>query len=829
MSVLLCALYTAGRKNMFKQFKKLSFLLPALITGILVFEMIPRTDVVLREFPERLQPIAKAQAKTSDPGIQRQTDISESETDDVPAAEGNFTDGVYTGSARGYGGDITVQVTVENGQITDVTILSAPGETEPYFSLALTIIDKILKNQSWEVDAVSGATYSSKGIKGAVKNALTGETVENDPPPLIIPEGTTRQDTFTEPDSYKDGTYYGTAKGFGGNIKVEVVIKDGRIKSIKIVNASGETGSYLSKAKAVIKRILDKNSPNVDSVSGATYSSTGIINAVKRALKQAAGDGAVAETEEVLQTEESETEPVKQDDFTESDYKDGTYYGEADGFGGLIKVKVVIKKGKIKSIKIISADGETDSFLKKAKSVIKAITESQTPNVDAVSGATYSSTGIINAVKRALNKAVSDKSKASEVDEKETKKENKNKKKKKKKTVQETSEEAESFKDGTYRGTADGFGGPITVEITIKDGKLSSIRIVSAEDETGEYLNKAKAVIKAMLKKGTPDTDAVAGATFSSEGIINAVKKAMKKAVVSAGKGSDDNGDGTEIQDDTGIHETEKETDTKLPETDPSVYPDQTLKDGVYTGTGEGFGGDVTVQVTVTGGRITDITVVSAENETKAYFNKALSIIQNMISTQSYEVDAVSGATYSSMGIIDGVKEALAKAVYDPGSEKETEPGTVETDKTQETGKTDETGENQETGETGDTEETGESTETGSGEGETGPYVDGKFTGNAQCTDNEEFIYDIAATVNVSNGYITSVEFEKINDDSEYPDDNNIYMNLMINGRKRSGVFYPGIPAQIIERQSADVDAISGATYSSNAAKQLISSLLQRR
>jgi uncharacterized protein with FMN-binding domain len=66
---------------------------------------------------------------------------------------------------------ITVNVTVENGEITDVVIESSM-EDEPYLSDSLTVIDDILVTRSTEVDAVSGATYTSGGIIDAVKNAL---------------------------------------------------------------------------------------------------------------------------------------------------------------------------------------------------------------------------------------------------------------------------------------------------------------------------------------------------------------------------------------------------------------------------------------------------------------------------------------------------------------------------------------------------------------------------------------------------------------------------------------------------------------------------------
>lgn len=89
---------------------------------------------------------------------------------------GNYTDGTYTGQAQGFGGPIKMQVTVEGGKITKLDILSAEKEDTAYLDAAKAIIGTIIENQSTEVDTVSGATFSSTGIKEATKKALEGAT-----------------------------------------------------------------------------------------------------------------------------------------------------------------------------------------------------------------------------------------------------------------------------------------------------------------------------------------------------------------------------------------------------------------------------------------------------------------------------------------------------------------------------------------------------------------------------------------------------------------------------------------------------------------------------
>ncbi len=84
--------------------------------------------------------------------------------------------------------------------------------------------------------------------------------------------------------SYTDGTYQGTATGFGGDITVEVTITDGRIAAVDILSAEKEDSAYLTMANDIIPEILDAQSADVDTISGATFSSTGIKNATAQAL-----------------------------------------------------------------------------------------------------------------------------------------------------------------------------------------------------------------------------------------------------------------------------------------------------------------------------------------------------------------------------------------------------------------------------------------------------------------------------------------------------------------------------------------------------------------
>ena len=105
-----------------------------------------------------------------------QNELTQQETEDSAASDAEaaspYADGTYTGEAQGYGGTVSVAVTIQDGTITDVAIVSAKQEDAAYFDAAKGVIDEILEAQTTEVDTVSGATFSSNGILHAVADAL---------------------------------------------------------------------------------------------------------------------------------------------------------------------------------------------------------------------------------------------------------------------------------------------------------------------------------------------------------------------------------------------------------------------------------------------------------------------------------------------------------------------------------------------------------------------------------------------------------------------------------------------------------------------------------
>lgn len=438
----------------------------------------------------------------------------------------DLKDGKYTGSANGYGGKITVTVTIKNKKIVKIHIDSAPGETTSFFNRAKTLTDLMIRQQSTDVDAVSGATYSSNGIIGAVKNALYGtkSTTKQAPAPSKGKGKAKKVAKVKENGNWKDGTYTGSAQGFGGPVKVKVTVKNGKIKKIQIVSASGETGSYFAKAKALIPAIVKKQTTNVDAVSGATYSSNGIIRAVRNAL----GKAGTAYKKTKMQKKNTKKQVVKPGSGTVP-YINGTYYGTGEGRNGEIKVKLTIKNKKIVSLVVVSHKEDAPYFAK-AKKILTMVLKRQSAKVDVVSGATLSSNGLIEAIENALDAA----KKATEAKNNTQKPDDS----KKDDTSSEKPEEELIYKAGTYAVAVicypdeeeEFWEYTISMDVTIKQDKITAIENIVLTDPVNRPFVKSK-LLKAIIRKGTPEgVDTVTGATCSSKAILEACREALQQA-----------------------------------------------------------------------------------------------------------------------------------------------------------------------------------------------------------------------------------------------------------------------------------------------------------
>ena len=556
----------------------------------------------------------------------------------------------------------------------------------------------------------SKISKKKSGIKKGSSKTLPVKTAASSG----VGQGSTTTPTTEVPEGgYKDGTYQGSGTGFGGTITVQVTVSGGKITAVDILSASGDTGSYFASAQGVVSKVLSSQSPNVDAVSGATYSSNGIIQAVQNALSQAGNSDSATPAATPTPTPKPAKKPKKD---TSVSYKDGVYEGQAEGFDGIVTVKVTIKNGKIK--KISNTNTDTPEFFNKAWKTIKSnvISRQSTSEIDTVSGATFSSNGILGALSQALSKA--DQSGTTDSKEEditptpttvpdETVTPIPTEIPHPTKTPDNPSDEqpvVKLLKDGTYTGSAMGYSGKVNITLTIKDGKITEV--TNTNSDTRSFFNKAWRSIqpKILEKQSTEGIDTVSGATFSSMGILDASKIALEQAKNTEVQPSvtpepTEAPDSTEKPEPTNTPKptfvpepttapeptavpepTETPAPTSAPEPtdtpensvtpEPTATPEPTpvpagaYTDGTYTGIGEGNDGPDSVQVTVTisGGQIVGATYFSYDDE--EYADTAWEgILGQVMGKQSADsVDTVSGCTYSSQGFIQAFRNALNQA-----------------------------------------------------------------------------------------------------------------------------------------------------------------------
>lgn len=504
--------------------------------------------------------------------------VEETEVENTEAAvvlDGAFdlADGTYEGSANGFSGKIKVSVVIKNQTIRSINILSN-SDDEAFFNRAKEgVTASILAKQSTDVDTVSGATYSSRGIINAVKDALSSSDGEEQ---TVVAKG-----DF----ALNDGYYEGTGNGFAGPVKLFIEIKDKSIVGIYIVKTSDDAGFFNRAKEGVTASILEKQSTDVDTVSGATYSSRGIIEAVSNAMEAA------------KKAKKGETDTETEDDTEKPDTsKASSYYGvvvcnpdESGAFTAYnLHVKVMFQNGKIIAVSDVYGDGDSqnDTYITKAVSgsskhpgvVTQIVNKNGIDGVDTVSGATCTSKAVLHAVDVVVKAAAKDgnytfsgsqsgdddtkNSEDTEKDSEDTEKNSENTENNSEDT-ENSSENTESggdtekndtentensgettliYKNGDYKVSVvcipdedeDFDEYKLTLTLVIENDQIKEIKDISGDGgKSNSFYIKAasKGVVSQILQKNsTEGIDTVSSATCSSKAIIEACQKALEQA-----------------------------------------------------------------------------------------------------------------------------------------------------------------------------------------------------------------------------------------------------------------------------------------------------------
>jgi len=278
---------------------------------------------------------------------------SSSQSSKSSSANQLYKDGTYQGSGTGYGGGTTtVSVTLKGDKITNISTVSSQDEGSFYNSAYPTISQEIISNQSASVDAVSGATFSSNGIMGAVADALSQAKIS------------------------------GTSSSVASSVSAAISATKTKTPSTVSSSPAAKT-SATSSSPAAVKKPAVSSAPSAPAPQKA----------------------AVATPAPAKSTSSAQSSSSQAATAVSGKYKDGTYQGSGSGFRGTTTVSVVVSGGKVNTINVVSYADTNQYFSRAYSGVSPEIISSQSSNVDAVSGATFSSNGIMAAVANALSKA----------------------------------------------------------------------------------------------------------------------------------------------------------------------------------------------------------------------------------------------------------------------------------------------------------------------------------------------------------------------------------------------------------------------------------------
>ncbi len=521
-------------------------------------------------------------------------------------ADGNLVGYCVKAAKTGYANSVAVTLGVN----TDGTVAACVvGDTN--FQETETLGGRWKKEENLEqfkslsavdggnIEALSGATVTSKAVLGATNAALkcVAEVALNAGQTTEVAFGESKATTTASQPALTGEVHTASAKGFASDVTVSVTLDDANTVTGIRIDASGETAGFGQRTMEdadyqaqFIGKTLPLQDGDVDVLSGATFTSNAVVEAVNAALEAPA-----------------------------TEYE--TLVGTAKGFGGDVTVTLSMDGDTIAAISI-DASSETPGFgqrtMEEADYQAQFIGKTlPVEGVDALSGATITSTAVVEAVNSAV------KAEADAASEPAAQ-------------AEETAAPAVEATGTPVTGTAKGFASDVTVTATVDDGVITSITI-DANGETAGFGQRtmedadyqAQFIGKTLpLKDG--DVDVLSGATFTS----NAVVEALNSTV-------------------------------------PASMPEEEGEEAVTAvGEAKGFTSTVTVTATLDGeGKITAITI-DANGETPGFGQRTMEDedFQNQFIgktgpfTLGENVDALTGATVTSTAVVEALNNAAVPA-----------------------------------------------------------------------------------------------------------------------------------------------------------------------
>ena len=532
---------------------------------------------------------------------------------EAPAVE--TAENEYKTKGQGVSGAFGVTVTLDgNGAVAGVKVGSTDSEYDEAF-LNMVKGNEAFLNQFigktgevTDIDVVAGATVSSQAVQAAVNEALKNAAPATEP-----------AEPAAEPASLA-GTYAVSEKGFTDPVDVQVTLDDsGAVTAVAVEPSQSATDSWfvgeVAGNKAFLNQFVGKNAPiadgEVDVVTGATFSSKAVIAAVNSVFAQ---HGITAPAAEEPQQAEAGASDI---------LADGSYTLKGKGMVDEIEATVTVENGAVSKVEVAESASATDALyvdmVRKNEGFLNQFIGKNTllaeADIDVVTGATFTSRAVQGIVNQVIAGDVSTEAEGQPAT-----------------LAGEYTQEAQSFLD------------TLKVTVTLDDeGAITAVSVADSENaDSAPYVAKAQneAFLSQFIGKKAPvaadGVDVVTGATFSCKAVIDAVNAVYDQLGVKAEAAAP----------------VEKETQ------EAAAY-----KDGSYEATAR----NLTVTVTVTDGKVSDVAVAAdAAAEDAIYVamvtENAAFLSQFAGQSAPVEADAVTGATFTSDAVAEAVNQALESA-----------------------------------------------------------------------------------------------------------------------------------------------------------------------
>ncbi len=700
---------------------------------------------------------------------------------------------------KGFGGDVTVRLELDGGGKVKTLTVDTPDETaglgqrasDPEFTEQF--IGKAGPFTFGEdgIEALSGATVTSNAALKAINRAITGEEPAEE-------EKTEEKPAEEAPAAEAEYAYTAEKETNFSVIRVSANAEDGKITDCRIASEAKSAGSdFLTDEirESWAKAIVENQTADTDAITGATlqFSAAAVKEAVAEILGQVNG-GAAAE--EPAEEEKTEEKPAEEAPAAEAEY---AYTSEKETNFSLIRVSANAEDGKITDCRITSeAKSAGSDFLTDEirESWAKAIVENQTADTDAITGATlqFSAAAVKEAVAEILGQ-VNGGAAAEEPAEEE-------------KTEEKPAEEApaaeESAPDegnagfegqyGSYLSEKETNFSTISVYVNTREGKITKCRITSEAKSAGsDFLTDGirESWAKAIVENQTADTDVITGATlqFSAAAVKEAVAEILGQV----------NG-GAAAEEPAEEEKTEEKPAEETPAAEESA-PDEGSAGfegqyGSYLSEKETNFSTISVYVSTREGKITKCRITSEAKSAGSDFltdeireSWAKAIVEN----QTADTDAITGATlqFSAAAVKEAVAEILGQvngsaAAEEPAEEEKTEDKPAE--------------------EAPAAEENAAAAGNKNLKGRYGSYLSEKETNFST----------ISVYVSTREGKITKCRIAS--------EAKSAGSDFLTDGIRESWA------KAIVENQTADTDAITGATlqFSAAAVKDAVSEILEK-